>query len=208
MIQRMLTELGSIDVWRESHPGEKQFTYYSLCHYTRIDYLFMYKSDWHRVRDCKIGIRDLSDHSGVYLTLHLTNQWKNTLWRLNTSILNDKTVQKQIHQEFETYLQNSDNGEVSPNTLWDAAKAVIRGEIIAFTASRKREKQRRLIALQGELKSLEIKHMEQKDPQTLIRINKIKQDINGIYDEEIEKQLKFTKQKYYETGPRAMKLLS
>lgn len=127
LVQRMLTELGLIDVWRESHPGEKQFTYYSPCHsvYSRIDYLFMYKSDWHRVRDCKIGIRDVSDHSGVYLTLHLTKQWKNTLWRLNTSILNEKTVQKQIQQEFKTYLQNNDNGEVSPNILWDAAKAVV-----------------------------------------------------------------------------------
>lgn len=120
-----------------------------------------------------IGIRDLSDHSGVYLTLHLTNKRKNTLWRLNTSILNDKTVQKQIQQEFEMYLQNNDNGEVSPNTLWDAAKAVIRGKIIALTASRIKEKQKSLIELQEEMKLLEIRHTEQKDPQILTRINKI-----------------------------------
>lgn len=69
------------------------------------------------------------------ITLHLT---KNTLWRLKMSILNDKTVQKQIQQEFETYLQNNDNREVSPNTLWDAAKAVVRGKIIAITAFRKK----------------------------------------------------------------------
>lgn len=33
--------------WSEPHPGKKQFTYYSPCHsvYSRIDYLFMYKSD-------------------------------------------------------------------------------------------------------------------------------------------------------------------
>ena len=54
-IQRMFAELGLIDVWRESHPGEKQFTYYSPCHsvYTQIDYFFMYKSEWHRVRENK-----------------------------------------------------------------------------------------------------------------------------------------------------------
>lgn len=96
LIQRMLAELGLIDVWRESHPGEKQYTYYSPCHSvcSKIDYSFIYKSDWHKVRDCKIGIRDVSDYSGVYLTLH--NQQKTTLWRLNMHILNDKTVQKQI----------------------------------------------------------------------------------------------------------------
>ena len=32
LVQRMLAELGLIDVWRESHPGKKQFTYYSSCH--------------------------------------------------------------------------------------------------------------------------------------------------------------------------------
>lgn len=71
------------------------------------------------------------------------------------------------------YLQNNDNGEVSPNTLWDAAKAVIRGKIIALTASRIKEKQKRLIELQEEMKLLEIRHTEQKDPQILTRINKI-----------------------------------
>lgn len=108
----------------------------------------MSKSDWHRVRECKIGIRDVFDHSRIYLTLHLTNQRKNTLWRLNTSILNDKTVQKQIQQEFQTYLQDNDNGEVSQIILWDAAKAVIQGKIIALKAFRKKEKERRLFEIQ------------------------------------------------------------
>lgn len=210
MVQRMLKELGMFDVWREFHPAEKQFTYYSACHstYSRIDYLFMYKADRHRIKDCHVGIRDVSDHSAVYLTLHLDNQQKNTLWRLNTSILNSIEVQKQIRREFEIYLQSNDNGEVSPSTLWDAAKAVIRGRIIALTVSLKKAKLKRLADLQEEMKNLEIKHTEQKDPEILTQLNKVKQDINGIYDEEIEKQIKFTKQRYYETGPKAMKLLS
>lgn len=138
----------------------------------------------------------------------VSSRRKTILWRLNTSILNDRTVQKQIQQEFETYLQNNDNGEVSPNVLRDAAKAVVQGKIICLTAFRKKEKQRRLVELEAEMRSLETRHIERRDPQTLIQINKIKQDINSIYHEEIEKQLKFTKQRYYETGHRAMKLLS
>lgn len=210
MIQRLLKELGMFDIWREFHPKEKQFTFYSTCHamYSRIDYLFMNNSDRHRIKNCSIGIRDISDHSGVYLTLYLDNQQKETLWRLNTAILNDKTIQKQIQTEFDLYIQSNDNGEVSPSTLWDAAKAVIRGKIISLTAYRKREKQKKLLNLQKEIKNLETKHIKQKDPQILIRLNKIKQDLNKIYDEEIEKQCKFAKQRYYEIGPKAMKLLS
>lgn len=82
--------------------------------------------------------------------------------------------------------ENNDNGEVSPNTWWDAAKAVIRGKIIALTASWKKEKQKILTELQDELKALKIRQTEQKDPRILTRIKTIKQDINGIYDEKIE----------------------
>ncbi len=37
------------------------------------------------------------------------------------------------------------------------------------------------------MKFLEIRHTEQKDPRILTILNKVKQDINAIYDEEIEK---------------------
>jgi len=116
MVQRMIKELGLIDIWRELHPREKQFTFYSASHsmYSRIDYLFLYNCDRHKIRNCNIGTRDVSDHSGVYLTLYLDNQQKDTLWRLNTSILNDTVIQKQIEYEFKMYLQCNDNGEVSP----------------------------------------------------------------------------------------------
>lgn len=58
------------------------------------------------------------------------------------------------------------------------------------------------------MKNLENKHSKQRDPQILTQLRKVKQDLNGIYDEEIERQIKFAKQRYYEIGPKAMKLLS
>ncbi len=83
-LQKILKEFGMIDTWRDLHPKQKQFTYYSPPHkeYSRLDYFFIPTTERHRVSECKIGIRDLSDHSGVYLTLHLNNKKKDTLWRL------------------------------------------------------------------------------------------------------------------------------
>lgn len=72
-------ELGLIDVWRVLHPTDKQFTFYSASHvtYSRIDsFFFVYNSDRHRLTDCKTGARDISDHSPVYLTMHLDNKKK------------------------------------------------------------------------------------------------------------------------------------
>jgi hypothetical protein len=73
--------------------------------------------------------RAASDHNGVYLTLHLDGKPRNTIRRLNTSMLKDPAFKESIKTELNIYLENNDNEEVSPATLWDAAKAVIRGKI-------------------------------------------------------------------------------
>ncbi len=41
----------------------------------------------------------------------------------------------------------------------------------------------------------------------MAELNCIQKEINEIYDEENEKKLRFTKQKYYETSAKAIKLL-
>uniref|UniRef100_A0AAR2M341 Endonuclease/exonuclease/phosphatase domain-containing protein n=1 Tax=Pygocentrus nattereri TaxID=42514 RepID=A0AAR2M341_PYGNA len=50
-LNTVLLELGIIDVWRELHPFERDFTFYSAPHsvYTRIDYFFMNKADRFRI---------------------------------------------------------------------------------------------------------------------------------------------------------------
>lgn len=50
-LNTVLTELGISDVWRELHPFERDFTYYSAPHsvYTRIDYFFMNTADRFRI---------------------------------------------------------------------------------------------------------------------------------------------------------------
>lgn len=101
---------------------------------------FICNSDRHRIIDCKIGVRDTADHSAVYLILHLDNKNKDMLWRLNTRILNDSTYKEYIQKELADYIDNNNNGEVSPSVLWDALKSVIRGKLIALTSYRKKGK--------------------------------------------------------------------
>lgn len=90
-VKKRLQDLGLIDIWRDLHKQDRQYTFYSARHnvHSRIDYFFMYNSEKHRVKECRMGTRDLSDHSSVYLKLHVDSKCKNTLWRLNTSLLND-----------------------------------------------------------------------------------------------------------------------
>ena len=129
------------------------------------------------------------------------------LWRLNTSILNDRTCKEHVQKEFKDYMDNNNNGEVSPSVLWDAAKAVIRGKCIALTSHRKKERYKKLSDLEENLKVLEREHIESKEPCILNQIRNVRKEINKLCEEELEKKAKFAKQRYYENGPRALKLL-
>lgn len=53
-----------------------------------------------------------------------------------------------------SYLEMNDNREVSPWTLWDALKVVIRGKIITCTSSLKKLRRQKLQNLQIKLKRL------------------------------------------------------
>lgn len=197
-------------MWRYLHLFDSEFTFYSARHniYSRIDYFFMFNKDCHKVKDCQIGHRDISDHSSIHLKLQLDGRPKITQWRMNTGLLNRNSFKTGMTAELKSYLEFNDNGEVNPAILWDASKAFLRGKIIALSAELKKSKAKRLSDLQEKLKSLEQVHSINKDSSTLEQMRPVKQEIDKILSEEIEKKLKYLKQRYYEAGPKASKLLA
>ena len=80
-INKVLKDLGLIDVWWALNGSTPGYTFYSARHAThsRIDYFLMYNKDLHRLQHCRIGPRDLSDHSGIFLTLHLDGRQQKNL---------------------------------------------------------------------------------------------------------------------------------
>lgn len=203
-----MEDIGLVDVWREINPSKRDYTFFSNPHlvYSRIDYFLTFGKDLHRVGGCDMGIMDLSDHCPIYLKFNLEQDQRNTLWRLNTYLLNN--MRDQMKKDITEYLEQNDNGEVSPPILWDACKAVLRGQIIGYSARFKRAKQKELDELQGELKQLEQNHKDSNDQTIRGLLQKKRNEINEIYTKDIQKKLIFTKQKYYEGGGKASKLLA
>lgn len=75
---------------------------------------------------------DISDHCLVYMSVNIGTRFNETLWKLNSSIL-DKDTAELLTNEIEEYLKFNDNGEVSPTVLWDTCKVVMRGKLIAIS---------------------------------------------------------------------------
>lgn len=210
LVKNTWKEMGFFDVWRELHPLQKDFSHYSMTHsvHSRIDYFFMQRANRDTIQDCWIGVADMSDYSAIYLKLQLECRQKDTLWRLNVGLLNNNSVVKQIKTEIRTYLEENDDGETNPAMLWDALKAVIRGKLIASNLKRERIKQYK--NYKEELKQLEQKHKENRkvDSKVNKRMNEVRKEINNLLQHEVETKARYLKQNYYESGPKAMKLLA
>lgn len=80
--------------------------------------------------------------------------------------------------------------------------------MISLSTAIKKAKENKLKQFEDSLKELEKQHCKNQDPQTLLKIKEIKNQISDIYKEELEKKYKFLKQSYYEVGPKATKLLA
>lgn len=120
----------------------RDYTHYSHAHsvYSRIDYFYTQKENIGLIRDCQIGVADVSDHSAVYMRACLSDRQRNTIWRLNTGLLNSNQVVEQIRTDIGNYLMENDNGETNPAILWDALKAVIRGKLNAISSKLRKGK--------------------------------------------------------------------
>lgn len=120
------------------------------------------RCDKRRVRDCNIGIADLSDHNAIHLTIHLYNQNKKSLWKLNTGILNNESVVQEIKKELQVCIADNRDEQMNPTIIWDTIKAVILRYLISRTTHIKTPPQKnaqtkklRQFKLQQRLRDLE-----------------------------------------------------
>lgn len=209
-LNKLMKESSLFDVWRDLHPLERDFTHDSATHkvHSRIDYFLMNTTDRHRVKECTIGTADVSDHNAIYLTINLDNINKKTLWRLNLGILNNTTNVEDIKREIKERMNINRDNEVVPTIAWDTVKAVIRGRLISRTSYINKMKRFKYDKLQQQLRKLEKQQQTDHSDELAEQIKIVQKDINNMASEEMEKKLRFTKQIFYESGPKATKILA
>ena len=89
---------------------------------------------------------------------------KNTnKWRLNSTLLNNQEITEEIKEETKKYLETNDNENKTTQNLWDAAKAILRGNFIAIQTYRKKQQK---ISNNTTLHLKQLEKEEQKTPQS------------------------------------------
>lgn len=95
--------------------------------------------------------------------------------------------------ELGIFFQENDNA--NPSILWDAAKAVLRGKIIARTTLSKKIRTQTFSNLQEKLKDLEQLRITNTYPDINHQIRNVTQDIDKILSEEVEKKTQVSETK-------------
>ena len=95
-----------------------------------------------------------SDHKAMKLEINQKKKFgkcPNT-WRLKNILLKNKCVSQKIKEEIKIYTEANENENMTGQTLWDAAKAVLRGKYIIIQAYLKKQESSQIYNLNTHLK--------------------------------------------------------
>lgn len=200
-----------LDMWRALNPSGRDYSFYSPVHnsYSRIDYFlvdaklapFALNAQYHSIV--------ISDHSPLSFSMRLDHIDKpHNSWRLNPQLLTDKKFCEYLTEQMSLYFECNDIPGTSSSILWEAFKAFIRGSIISFEASRKKENLAKLQDLEKQIKALD--NENSCTPSTILhnKISNLKYEYNKIMSAKISKAFLYTRQRFFEFGDKPDKLLA
>ena len=154
-----LNKTDLIDIYRTSHTKTTEYTFISGAHGTlsRIDHILGHKSSLGKFKKIEIISSMLSDHNTLGIGINYRKKSvKNTnTWWLNNTLLNNQEITEEIKEEVKKYLETKDNENMMSQNLWDAAKAVLRGNFIAIQSYLKKQETSLINNLTLHLKQLE-----------------------------------------------------
>lgn len=102
----------------------------------------------------------------------------------------------------------NDLSETSPSILWEAFKAYIRGSIISFEASRRKENISKLKDLEEQIKMMDQENARSPSASLHRKITTLKYEYNQIMSVKISKAFLYTRQRFFEFGDKPHKLLA
>ena len=206
-----MKELNLTDVWRQMHPQTRDYSFYSGRHnsFTRIDLFLLSTQLIHRAVESEYLSRILSDHSPLTLSIYMPEKTTNMYrWRLNPTLLQKPDFCKFIRDQIGLFCET--NCASSPNSfiLWDTLKAFLRGQIISYTKGIKKKYLAEIEELEGDILKLEKEFQKSRSKDVHQSLVNKKLSYNTLHTYKIEKNILRNKQRYYELGEKAHKILS
>ena len=207
-IENIQTEFCLHDIWRIKNPTTLSFTWSksSPFIFCRLDYWLISDSLHDLVTQVDIVASIKTDHSAIVLELKdIEENCKGPgFWKLNTSLLNRQEYVEMITNGMPVWIDEAT--DLSNNRVkWDWIKFKIKMSSITFSKKISRERQK----LEEEL-NLKYQHALKKFQQnpsdaTKLEIEKLKREIETLYDEKVEGIIVRSRARWHEHGEKNSK---
>ncbi|XP_075422765.1 uncharacterized protein LOC142463838 [Ascaphus truei] len=113
-----------------------------------------------------------------------------------------------LRQKLSLYFQQNIGSASTPAMLWEAHKATIRGDLISIASYKKKIKLKLQKGLTEKIAQLEQQHKATTSKKILKNLNLARAALKQSQLEDVEKALRWTRQKYFDKGNKADKLLA
>uniref|UniRef100_A0A5F8HEF3 RNA-directed DNA polymerase n=1 Tax=Monodelphis domestica TaxID=13616 RepID=A0A5F8HEF3_MONDO len=210
-VNEILEKLELIDIWRKINRDKKEYTFFSAPHgtFTKIDHTLGHRNMALKCRKAEILTAAFSDHKAIKILIG-KGTWRpksKINWKLNNMILQNRIVREEIIETINNFVEENDNGETSFQTLWDAAKAVLRGKFISLSAYINKLGRTETKELEMQIKKLENEQIKNPQKKTILEILKIKGEINKIESDRTIELINKTRSWYFEKTDKIDKVL-
>ena len=200
-----------MDAWRLLHPKGRDYSHFSKSHnsYSRIDNIFLDHFHLPLLRSACIGTATLSDHAPVSICLtipdlpHRPNNWK-----LNDSLITNPTEVSILTKSLSQYFEENSGSDTSPSLLWEAHKALIRGNLIELGARKKREHGQQLKRVLHQIAELDKQHKLSLHTSHLEALTLKREELKNLLALETKRKFHYISQKVYEWGNKPGKMLA
>ena len=205
-----MNQLGLCDPWRSLNPTTKAFSFFSHIHrtYSRIDFFLADNRLLHWVNSGENHSIVITDHAPTSAVINFPNHSPPHIqWKLSHFLLNNSRFKTFFQEEIANFFQTNDTPVVTRSTLWEACKAYLRGQAILFASRQKKADVERVVWLSEQL-SIDTQHATAPTPSLYDQRLKLKAEFDLLSTSKVETQLLKTKQRYFEMGDKAGKLLA
>uniref|UniRef100_H3A6J7 exodeoxyribonuclease III n=1 Tax=Latimeria chalumnae TaxID=7897 RepID=H3A6J7_LATCH len=206
-----VAECGLTDIWRHLHPTAREYSHYSHAHksFSRIDLFLISTSLIHRVKACEFLPHFISDHSPIWIQLETPEDLIGPYrWRLDPHLLTKEELVGEIKSAMREFFQFNQSPSSSPDMIWEAFKAMIRGKIIAFSSANKKAFQQQMVSLEQELRGAETELYKNNLEENRERVATLQHNLNVLSSSRAERALLRTRSRFYARGDKAGKLLA
>lgn len=184
--KEMLVQCQLVDIWREMHPMEKDFTFHSEVHgsYHRLDFFLINQKGVEVSTSTEIGTSIWSDHAPIFLVIDtLKGENNKGTWRLNDNLMYNEACVKEIRKAITDFSKDHIGDNTSLPIQWEALKCVIRGLFIKHGARLKKIKNSRITQLMKEISIVELQHKVNLTRETLMELTELKTELQTLLNE-------------------------